>query len=944
MQSLPLFIISCERISKRQAYYLRFQYNEGLIANIKSLPEETRKWNAGMMVWEITTLSLFLLIKKYKGSNKIHFDFGNDDSRNIFIQQIKKLEIAEVEKRKFIAELNIKKEEWVRYKQTLEETYEKYIDVVQKNLKPNITLFKHQVVGIMFLNVVRNALLALGMGSGKAQPLDSNILTPNGYIKMGNIKIGDNVIGSDGKFKNVVGIFPQGKRSIFEVKFNDGSTVECCNEHIWSVNSPNRIHRTLKNIHKYPYQLKSLKQIIEEGIVDSAGNRKHFIPIVKPIEFEKQELKIDPYVLGCLLGDGSLTTKNSISFTSNDQEIVDFIQKKLPLKHIIKKLKTKYVYSIISIKMRKNYVNEELLKLNLKKHNSYTKFIPNIYKLGSINQRLELLQGILDTDGYPCKRGGIELTLASKQLIEDAQFIVQSLGGIGRLKEKWIKYKGIKRLYWKLNIKLPPQFEPFKLKRKLNSNIVCTKYYPNKAISEINYIGEKTAQCILIDSDDHLYCTDYCNLTHNTLISIGYVEMNDFKKVIVITPNSLKYNYLNEVKKFSNDSQVFIVGKKNTCNIENSKYIVFNYDYFNSSDFNKVKDKFDKLNIGKIDCLVADECHRISSTSTNTYKAFKRLFKDEIFNNGKVSKIFMSGTPAKSHAYQLYSVLHQISPLEFPTKDKFYKIYCGMSYNVDGFGWETDISLTKFEELFNKISPFTYRKKLEELVDLPEMTVQKIVLEMTPKEYETYYELEDGTINEFNDKKIIHPLAILSKLREYTSHLKTNSVRELIDSILECGDKLVIVDFFKKSLHELHDKYPEISKLHIGDASDTERAEIVRDFQDENGKTKLLLGSQSTISEGLTLTAANKIGIITVPWTPSDMSQIIFRIFRIGQHNAVNAYFFVYKDTIDEYVFDLCEKKRQELSMVIDGEKYKSDVNQSIINDLIEIIKNKHKK
>jgi SNF2 family DNA or RNA helicase len=597
MQSLPPFIVCCERISKRQAYYLRFQYNEGLINNLKSLPEETRKWNAGMMVWEVTTMSLFSLIKKYKGSNKIHFDFGNDDSRNIFIQQIQKLEIAEAEKRKFIAELNIKKEFWVKYKQELEETYEKYIDVVQKNLKPNITLFKHQVVGIMFLNVVRNALLALGMGSGK------------------------------------------------------------------------------------------------------------------------------------------------------------------------------------------------------------------------------------------------------------------------------------------------------------------------------------------------------------TLISIGYVEMNDFKKVIVITPNSLKYNYLNEVKKFSNNSQVFIVGKKNTCNIENSKYIIFNYDYFNSSDFNKVKDKFDKLNIGKIDCLIADECHRISSTSTNTYKAFKRLFKDDIFNDGKISKIFMSGTPAKSHAYQLYSVLHQISPLEFPTKDKFYKIYCGMSYNIDGFGWETDISLTKFEELFNKISPFTYRKKLEEmLLDLPEKTVQKIVLEMTPKEYEIYYELEDGTINEFNDKKIIHPLAILSKLREYTSHLKTNSVRELIDSILECGDKLVIVDFFKKSLHELHDKYPEISKLHIGDVSDTERAEIVRDFQDENGKTKLLLGSQSTISEGLTLTAANKIGIITVPWTPSDMDQIVFRIYRINQRNAVNAYFFVYKDTIDEYVFDLCEKKHQELSMVIDGKKSESDINQSIINDLIEIIKNKHKK
>ena len=123
-----------------------------------------------------------------------------------------------------------------------------------------------------------------------------------------------------------------------------------------------------------------------------------------------------------------------------------------------------------------------------------------------------------------------------------------------------------------------------------------------------------------------------------------------------------------------------------------------------------------------------------------------------------------------------------------------------------------------------------------------------------------------------------------------------------------------------------------------------ERAEVLKDFQDDNGKFKLLLGSQSTISEGVTLTAANKIGVITTTWTPSDADQIISRIFRIGQKNAVNAYFFVYKDTIDEYVFDLIESKKAELSLVIDGKKYESDINQSIINELIEIIKNKYKK
>jgi SWI/SNF-related matrix-associated actin-dependent regulator 1 of chromatin subfamily A len=591
-----VFVVHCERIHRRLAYYLRFPINDQLIQRIKDLPEETRKWNVSMMVWEVTTPSLFSLIKKYRGSNKIYFDFGNEDSRKIFIQQIKRIEIAEEEKRKFIADLNIKKEHWVKYKQELEETYEKYSEDVHKFLKPGVSLYPHQIVGSLFLNVVRNALLALGMGSGKS------------------------------------------------------------------------------------------------------------------------------------------------------------------------------------------------------------------------------------------------------------------------------------------------------------------------------------------------------------LISITYAEMNGFEKVFVITPNSLKFNYRNEVEKFTNSSS-FIIGKRNKCSLENAKYVIVNYDYFNSSDFDKVKIKFDNLNVGKIDCLIVDECHRIASTKTNTYKAFKRIFKDNIFKDGKISKIFMSGTPAKSRAHQLYSVLHQISPLDFPTKNHFNKYYCGMTYNVDGFGWETDISATKFEELFNKIAPFTYRKKLEDVIkDLPEKTTQKIILEMTPKEYETYFSIEEGIANEFTNRIITHPLAILSKLREYTSHLKVNSVKELIDSILECGEKFVVVDFYKDSLNKLNKLYPEESALHTGDETDVERADVLKDFQDENGRIKLLLGSQSTISEGVTLTAANKVGVITVPWTPSDADQIIYRILRIGQKNAVNAYFFVYKDTIDEYVFDLIESKRAELSQVIDGEKYESDINQSIINDLIEIIKNKHKK
>ena len=118
------------------------------------------------------------------------------------------------------------------------------------------------------------------------------------------------------------------------------------------------------------------------------------------------------------------------------------------------------------------------------------------------------------------------------------------------------------------------------------------------------------------------------------------------KKFLLLLQIHLKFNYRNEVEKFTN-SNAFIIGKKNKCSIEDAKYIIVNYDYFNSSDFDKVKTKFDKLNIGKIDCLIVDECHRIASTKTNTYKAFKRIFKDNIFKNEKISKVFMSRNTCK---------------------------------------------------------------------------------------------------------------------------------------------------------------------------------------------------------------------------------------------------------------------------------------------------------
>jgi hypothetical protein len=940
MENNFLFVVHCERIGKKQSYFLRFSPNDQLIQRIKELPEDTRKWSALNYAWEVSTHSLYLLIKKYKGSNKIHFDFGNEDSRKVFIEQIKKIEIEEAEKRKFIAELDIKKEHWVKYKEELEKTYVQFSDKMHALLNEGIKLYPHQIVAAMFMNVTRNTLISHEMGLGKAQDINSEILTPDGWVLMGNVKVGDLIIGSDGKPKKVLGVYPQGIKKIYEVFFNDGTSARSCDEHLWNVNT------YIRNWRKNPFQTKTLREIIDSGLTFANGNHKYYIPIVKPVEFDEKLLKIDPYVLGCLLGDGSITTKNSVGFSTIDIEMINEISLRLPSNHnmVINGNSIKDYY--LTADGKNNYINQALKQYRLKGCDSYTKFIPNEFKFASIKQRLELLRGILDTDGHSRKDGIIEITLASKQLIKDIQFIVQSLGGIGRLKEKWVLYNGSKRLYWRLTIKLPPEFIPFKLKRKIETFVAPTKYLPNRAIIDVKYFGTELAQCILIESDDHLYVTDNCILTHNTLSSILYVEMNGFEKVVVVTPNSLKFNYYNEVEKFTKSNSHIVKWKKNKCSIEDAKYIILNYDFFNPSNKDKFKEKWKKLNIGKIDAVICDESQKLKNNKANTYKNFNKTFKKEIFRGEKISKIFLSGTPAPNRAYELFTVLNQISPLDFGTKKYFYEYYCGMTYDfAGGWGYVTDTAEQKLEELYHKIAPFTHRKrKFEVLNDLPDKIYQKVMLEMEDNEFSIYDEIETGVANEFVEHPTSNPLTVMIRLRQYTSHLKIKPVVELIENILETGEKVVIVDTFKEPLYELKRLLGDVAGLHTGDQSVEERAEIVKQFQDPNSNMKVFIGSIQTCNYGLTLTAASKLFIMTLPYSVGEYDQVSDRLHRIGQKSVVNIYPLMFRDTIDDYIFSAIESKRKEIVKVMDNEDYTSNVAESVLGEVIKKIKDKHGK
>ena len=362
-------------------------------------------------------------------------------------------------------------------------------------------------------------------GTGKAQPLDSILYTPEGPVKMGDVKIGDIICTPNGKTANVIEIFPQGMVDIYQITFSDGATVECCEDHLWKVSLRDQRHQADKWIVPTKYLINKIK--------GKDGSNNIYVETLTKVNFKKRDLKIDPYVMGLLIGDGTLGNdedlKNDrhLEFTSADQEIVD----KATLfftdaEYEVKKLESKkYAYSIRRT-LRKPFPNKYMLMLKeygIWGKKSENKFIPHDYLYSSHEDRVLLLKGLMDTDGG-IGENGIDpyFSTSSKKLMKDFTSLVESLGGYcpvtsriphfndknGNKKEGKLAY----RCWLKINL------NPFSLKRKAEKVIKRTRYEKlHRIITKIECIGKKEAQCIAIDDVYNLYLTNNYIVTHNSL-------------------------------------------------------------------------------------------------------------------------------------------------------------------------------------------------------------------------------------------------------------------------------------------------------------------------------------------------------------------------------------------------------------------------------------------
>lgn len=376
-------------------------------------------------------------------------------------------------------------------------------------------------------------------GSGKAQPLYSKILTPFGWKTMGDIKVGDYIIGSNGNSYSVLNIYPQGIRPIYRVWFDDDTYTDCDEEHLWTVyNQANRKS-------KIP-QVKTLKELINNGLLSEYDGRKNYsIDIVKPINFLRRNLLLDPYLMGILLAEGTFS-KYSIKISSIDEEILNKIRKLLPeTDELIFADRCNYRIAKKPINGTRNHKKTKLKTLDaikfygLDRHKSNTKFIPYDYLFSSIEDRLELLRGLADGDGSFAKGNIIEYSTSSSQLKDDFCNLCRSLGAKVRWKTRMGRYVNKGRviqtsLCYRITASFPNNINPFYMSRKANK-FEGKKRWHQKFIKKVEYIGEFDAQCIYVDSPDHTYITDNYIVTHNTYsmtkLAASFVKMHPTKKV-----------------------------------------------------------------------------------------------------------------------------------------------------------------------------------------------------------------------------------------------------------------------------------------------------------------------------------------------------------------------------------------------------------------------------
>lgn len=357
------------------------------------------------------------------------------------------------------------------------------------------------------LEFLRDKQLIKDVGYGnKAHPYSQKVYTPEGIKTWGEIKIGDKLFSTDGGITTVINIPYDDVTDIYEITLKDGRKVRASENHLWNVIDWNKKKKVLstKEIMSNYYRVKG-----------NYKEYKYYIPSNNGVEYNKVDIKLPPYFMGIMLGDGCFPQSryHQAYFTSSIDDLESY-KKNVPYE-----IKT---YDNRHHRWKVPNIGKILAEYNLIDKTSHTKFIPDEYKYNSREVRLNLLQGLLDTDGTIGYGGNPEYVTVSKQLYDDVIEVARSLGINCNGQICSNAFGGVFKVVFYTNVKL------FKLDRKASKQRITKTRAYKTAIVDIKLTHKEKSKCVTVDSKDSCYLIGDFITTHNSKGTNATVAINAY--------------------------------------------------------------------------------------------------------------------------------------------------------------------------------------------------------------------------------------------------------------------------------------------------------------------------------------------------------------------------------------------------------------------------------
>ena len=396
------------------------------------------------------------------------------------------------------------------------------------------------------------------------------------------------------------------------------------------------------------------------------------------------------------------------------------------------------------------------------------------------------------------------------------------------------------------------------------------------------------------------------------------------KKILIISPASLKINWMREIQNYT-DRSVYICEGKNFSTEHD--FVIINYDIV--KNFYDIKDKENSpIYQTNFDLIIIDEAHYLQNAQAQRTKLVNHFAK-------RVDRLWLlTGTPMTSRPINYFNLLNLIeSPVALNWMAYAIRYCEGYQFKAGPRKVWNVKGASNLEELRDRTSRQVLRRLKENVLDLPDKIITPVYLRLKSRLYEElmgeYYDWYRTKTEESSSLTL--QFSKLTKVRQIIAEEKISSTIELCENIIEQGKKVIIFTNFTNSLQKLVEHFGKQCVFLDGSCSQPQRQYAVDQFQN-NDKINVFVGNIKAAGVGITLTAAEAVIMNDLSFLPSDHSQSEDRAYRYGQKSNVSVYYPIFENTIEGVVYDILSKKKSIIETVMGDNLDKTDFVEEVLN------------